>query len=301
MTWIEDSDVTTHRDCRTSSNNALVCTCKESICNNEDCPKNRVKCHQCEGDSCVILKPDDKSITCQNYNLSDQCFALVDDGIIPATAYRGCMSDTRTTGISKCKSPELSPFCIVGDDNAQLGESNEFECVICQTESLSDDDSCAYKTETTSCGKIPLGRPIQCFTMMDGDQLIRDCYYGTKVKDCDGNKHCRRCEGSGCNKEPFRTLSCRKCNSNDNDNCRDKVGKKDEFGFCIAEKYSDEEIACYRMEDETVVTRGCLNMINEDVIKSECKKNSDKCKICYFERCNDKSKFIFSANEFFTL
>lgn len=292
VTWIEESEVLTYRDCEILSNNALGCTCKTNLCNNEDCPKNRLKCHQCDGFDCVTLSANAQKVTCQNYDPTDQCFTVVDDSLDPVKAFRGCISDRETEGISKCLSPELNKFCITEGDNKQPGISDDFSCVQCRTDSISDDDSCAYNTELTSCGNIPLGRPIGCFTVMDGDHLIRDCYYGDKVKECDDDiTNCRKCKESGCNKEPFRALSCRKCNSNDI-GCHDKLGKETEFGFCLAEKYSDEELACYRLETDggMATTRGCLNMIKDDVDKSECKKNTNNCKICTHGQCNDKSK-----------
>lgn len=219
--------------------NALGCTCKTSLCNKEDCPQSRLKCHQCEGPDCVELAADDEKITCRNYDPNDQCFTVVDDSVAPPVAYRGCMSDIETVGIEKCK--DLAPFCVAGDDNDQPGYNDEFGCVQC--DSSIEGDKCATDTERKSCGDIPLGSQVQCYTISTGEQIIRDCYYGAKEQQCkDAGPNCDKCSTDGCNNESFKSLKCRKC-----DPCTTENEK--ETGLCFVKPENDDDLACYHRVD----------------------------------------------------
>uniref|UniRef100_A0A336LNX4 CSON014778 protein n=1 Tax=Culicoides sonorensis TaxID=179676 RepID=A0A336LNX4_CULSO len=289
----EEANTVTYRDCTINSPNVTACVCRDNLCNDFDCPENRLKCHQCEG--CLTIQPSDVKFNCPNYDPNDQCYTLLDDSESPEKIYRGCLSDKDTLGVEKCKNDPK--HCITStEENNQPGFSDSFSCVQCRTDTIDQTDECFNATVAETCGDIPLGREIGCFTLMDGEKLIRDCYYGPKMKECDDDPdNCEICSESECNTKPFRSLNCRKCDSNKDKSCSDQKGDDSQFGFCFAERFSEEELACYRHEfienGEKVVKRGCLNTIENELIKDDCKSNSNECKICHDPRCNDKVDF----------
>lgn len=120
--------------------------------------------------------------------------------------------------------------------NDQPGVSSDFGCVQCKSDK--DDDTCFTETKRKACGSVPLGWEIECFIIEKEEQIIRDCYYDTKTKQCDEAEKCSRCPTDGCNNESFKSLKCRKCVA-----CTTETEKNS--GFCFVHPDNAQNLACY--------------------------------------------------------
>lgn len=153
------------------------------------------------------------------------------------TTYRGCESDTNTIGINKCEN--LGTLCKKSAINDQPGVSSDFSCVQCKSDN--NDDKCATETKRTSCGDVPLGREIKCYTIETDEKIIRDCYNGEKTQQCDDAKgQCSKCSTDGCNNQSFKSLKCRKCKP-----CTTEDEKT--AGFCFVQPDNEQNLACYHL------------------------------------------------------
>ncbi|XP_039432771.1 uncharacterized protein LOC120415348 [Culex pipiens pallens] len=209
-------------------------------------------------------------------NASDHCYVRNINGRID----RGCLQNlTNEAERSPCLN-EADSSCLTCSGlvcNRALWPT----CHVCQEST--DDATCrdGQPGAGAFCGRF--SEESGCFERIVNGRVERGCRSDLGEDPCDGNEHCRVCEGSDCNRDAAREFQVTKC-------VQCKADGTDEDGSCLSGSIaptncggpSDEK--CYsRILPGGILERGCQASLTQDEVQN-C--NGTKCNICQGDGCN---------------
>ncbi|XP_052899510.1 extracellular matrix protein A-like [Anopheles moucheti] len=239
--------------------------CHSSGCNDVLFPVSRLKCYQCEGESCSDLSLE--PTICEPYREGEMCYSYMN------RPKKGCVGQLRDG--DECE--QDAGRCGVCDSTDGCNvEPRALECISCSSKT---NPSCVDPMTRVLDKKIcPIGG---CATIIDDDgYTVRDCAaeFDASSELCSGpDGTCEVCtEGDSCNGAlfPSNRLQCYQCSGA---NCLDVTQQTPS----VCQLYNSTNDACYTYAvSPTNIRRGCLS----DAI-SEC---PDKCVTCASgDGCND--------------
>lgn len=100
-------------------------------------------------------------------------------------------------------------------------------------------------------------------------------------------KQCQTCSGHACNNDSIawgRPLSCLKCSSHDNENCRTAVDKIPSVE--CASIVLGYENHCFTHANQSHMQRGCLLEAQDEIQNSCYDSNDQSCLLCNKSNCN---------------
>ncbi|XP_058122266.1 uncharacterized protein LOC131293051 [Anopheles ziemanni] len=200
-----------------SANLETCLRCAGDHCNAGPVPRNRIKCHQCEGTGVDCLSPaigDAKYCPIYNYE-EERCYTYFAD---ENTVKRGCIIEQNNL---ECKE-EYCKQCNTSACNDQgPWIPNTLHCVQCDSV-----DSCREieNVQPQPCvGYHLFGRTEQCYTVFDESNVVsrRGCL--SHLTESEANQcrtgvdiNCKTCSSDGCNAQ---SVECVVCNSRTNPTC----------------------------------------------------------------------------------
>lgn len=153
-----------------------------------------------------------------------------------------------------------------------------------------------YEFDTKSSPKICVKYNDTCFTqVLKNDTVIRGCVneYAAEndlpsslLSENEGNNRTyQTCSSPLCNEKPLAASFCFACNSIDDSKCRENPIETVKCPMEI------NPSGCYHFDNGSYVERGCIAKLNADQ-RVNCESDSENCKKCAGNECNDKSKFL---------
>ncbi|KAI8118652.1 hypothetical protein CVS40_9774 [Lucilia cuprina] len=278
-----DSDISQCTDAKTCE------TCDSVMCNTGVFPKERIRCHQCTGSSCLdvaanslVAKP------CTNYVENDQCYTKAKS---ETDMTRGCKSDTKDNQCTD--TAEGCAFC--SSDNCNYLKYKYDQVLKCHQCTGDDATNECFKEQTSTefkdCKKQLLYNEAEyCYTQINGDKIQRGCLHDNAdltADKCTDSNNCKKCNSAnGCNnaKEEPPQFTCIVCRSDLNEKCWNDA-KTMQGQKCRVRPSSAKE-GCFHGIWNGVAIRGCMvdaSLQNQEICKDE--KNL-QCRACYESNCN---------------
>lgn len=207
---------------------------------------------------------------------------------------RGCVVELEGSEKETCMSNgETCKTCFEGDlCNRQ---SNFSKCFV--TDQPITNALPPYVFDTKSTPKICTKYNDTCFIqVLENDTVIRGCVdeYAAQndlssnflSENGASNRTYQLCSTPLCNENQLNALFCLACSSTDDKNCASEPS--------IYQKKCQLEInssGCYHFDNGSYVERGCIVDLTEDH-RTNCESNSENCKQCTKDECNNKIKFM---------
>ncbi|XP_049279811.1 uncharacterized protein LOC125762096 isoform X2 [Anopheles funestus] len=218
--------------------------CHSSGCNDVLFPVGRLKCYQCEGESCS--DPSLEPTICEPYREDgEMCYSFMD------RPQKGCVG--QLLDAKECDQNE--GLCRVCDSSDGCNvEPRALECITCSSKT---DPSCIEPTSVGKSRKIcPVGG---CATIIDDDgYTVRGCAneFNVSPELCSGtDATCQVCsEGDSCNGAlfPSNRLHCYQCSGA---NCLDVAQQTPS----VCQQYSANDVCYTYAASSTNIRRGCLS------------------------------------------
>lgn len=264
--------------------------CATSECNNIIFPLNRLSCYTCNDDgNCVNGQTDGSSVSelCEIYNENDNCYMLAtaSNNIIK----RGCSSSE-----TLCTDNELCMECKGMNCNSWAESAPaQRSCIKCTS---GEHDDCKWGYSETSeriedCeNDVKFYQIESCYTNVIDDVVTRGCVLDNP-SDCADGSTCTSCtENNVCNIENVVHSKCVQCSSaNDNENSCGSIPTDDINVIDCTNIEIFENRGCYTSKKDDVVTRGCLNAVDDELLATCKSEDSKTCDICTdSEGCNNK-------------
>lgn len=193
--------------------------------------------------------------------------------MLSAARRKQCLSNgvsCRACFTSNCNSRKTLPVCYISPPDGEyysLEPQNSKEC-------MDYNDTCFIEILN---GKVNRG----CFNEYANDKQLSVNF----LEENKDNVLFKSCDDHKCNDDVVKQTSCIKCDSDDDSNCYNPT--VDMVQTCAISIYST---SCYHYNNGTKVIRGCMSEVHKELQES-CANNSDECKICAGDGCNDRSNF----------
>lgn len=207
---------------------------------------------------------------------------------------RGCVVELEKSEKETCiTNDESCKTCFEGDGcNRQPNFSKCFVTDQPLTNALPP-----YVFDTKSSPKVCRKYNDTCFTqVIENDTVIRGCVdeYAAQndlssnflSESGVSNRTYQVCSTPLCNDKKLTALFCLACNSTDDQKCVTEPGMFEMK--CPLELNSS---GCYHFDNRSYVERGCIVDLNEDQ-RANCESDSENCKQCTTDKCNNKIKFM---------
>lgn len=252
----------------------------------------RSTCHKCDSQrqNCTGLAPMDTEVCKLTLNAKG-CFHRIEYVDKRVMERRGCLSSLSTAERNACGEHSNScKTCKSNKCNRQRGFSR---CIECSSDSARNCIWAPSHNEPAICPAYD----DKCFTYIGEQHIGRGC---VKKQDAKFKEKCRanpaKCnvcdpnggDGAVCNGSGINLTTCYACDSRDNALCRDRPHEmRREICNVIDGKARQE---CFLSIEGERYRRGCMSHLAEPK-QTECRRNTDTCKMCVTKNCNDRLEF----------
>ncbi|XP_055598692.1 uncharacterized protein LOC129748203 [Uranotaenia lowii] len=247
-----------------------------SICDQNYCNADPLKCHECstdkDGFGCLLMAQDNPMAEC---GINDHCVALID---MVGHLTRGCASKLKIgcPGESCCNDR-------FGCNSGDPRKDERLSCYQCEGESCL---SGALQTGDHLKSCLVYSETDQCYTHVVDETTVKRGCVSDDPEFCSKNS-CITCSGeAGCNNlGPLvdNSLTCIKC-TNVGSCSSVNVGSKCENDVLLGES---DYCYTFMFENQITVGKGCLSdLIKGDTFYTECNSDDSQCILCPGNNCN---------------